>query len=77
MPDADRAKGYVEAAMSYIIDTGKKPVSATDGPGTRTHTHTGTYEDCKVQITDFFKSNRVFPDGFLIQFLNKSTEFDH
>jgi hypothetical protein len=60
MPDADRAKGYVEAAMSYIVDTGTKPVSATDGAGKQTHTHTGTYEDQKVRITNARRASGDF-----------------
>jgi hypothetical protein len=38
--------------MSYIVETAEKPVSASYGPGSTIHTHTGTYVDHRVRITD-------------------------
>ncbi len=51
MPDAD-ARKRVEAAMSYLEPTGEKPISATYGPDSTLHTHTGTYTDHVVSIAN-------------------------
>lgn len=51
MPDADARRTFVEAPMSYLVPReGEKPISATFGPGSTEHTHTGTYEDHVVRI---------------------------
>lgn len=60
MPDADRSRGYVEAALSYIVETGEKPVSATYGPDSTLHTHTGTYRDHVMRIRDARRTDEAF-----------------
>ena len=50
MPESDRSDRFVETSMAYIVDTGAKPVSASYGPGTNVHTHTGTYQDQRVRV---------------------------
>lgn len=50
MPDSDRAQAVVEAEMSYIVETGEKPVSRSFGPDSPLHTHTGIYEQHRVRI---------------------------
>jgi hypothetical protein len=52
MPESDHAPRTVEAAMSYIVETAEKPVSASYGLGGTIHTHTGTYVDYRVRIED-------------------------
>lgn len=60
MPDADHTRGYIEAALSYVVDTGEKPVSATYGPASTLHTHTGTYQDHTVRIDDARRMGEAF-----------------
>lgn len=52
MPDSDRAPRFVEAEMAYIVAGEDKPVSASYGPGSTLHTHTGTYERHRVSVTN-------------------------
>ena len=40
----------IEATVTYIIDTGVKPVSATTGPGGRLRQRTGEFEDHQVSV---------------------------
>jgi hypothetical protein len=44
------ASKAVEASMSFVIDTGKKPVSQTFGGDSTVHTYHGAYEDRMVTI---------------------------
>jgi hypothetical protein len=45
-----RSPAGVEAAVSYIVDTGVKPVSASFGPGGRLRQRTGRFEERIVAI---------------------------
>jgi hypothetical protein len=47
----DQTNPSVQAALNYIIDTGEKPVTASNAPGgPRVTTHTGKYEERTVTI---------------------------
>jgi hypothetical protein len=58
----------VEAFLNYIVDTGEKPVSASNAPGgPRTTTHTGRYQEQRVTIHNGRVSREPFSldrDGF-------------
>ncbi len=41
---------YVETSLSYVVDTGVKPVSQTFGESSTVHTYHGSYEDRIVRI---------------------------
>jgi hypothetical protein len=41
---------FVEAALNYLVDTGEKPVSYSNAPGTPPVQHTGRYEERAVTI---------------------------
>ncbi|MEQ8194361.1 MAG: CmcJ/NvfI family oxidoreductase [Rhodospirillales bacterium] len=47
-----RFPDIVEAPVSYLVDTGVKPVSASHGPGGRLRQRTGTFEEHTVAIRD-------------------------
>ena len=48
----DHVAGSVEALLSYMVDTGVKPVNETKGPGGLTRIHTGKLEVHAVTIRD-------------------------
>ena len=48
----DHVAGSVEALLSYMVDTGVKPVNETKGPGGLTRIHTGKLEEHAVTIRD-------------------------
>jgi hypothetical protein len=48
---ADRPAS-VEAALTYCVRTGEKPVSGSTGPGGRLYYRSGTYEERRVTIQD-------------------------
>ena len=43
---------FVEASLNYLVDTGEKPVSRSNAPGTTPVQHTGKYEDRPATIHD-------------------------
>lgn len=51
-PVGGNAAAAVEAVLTYCVDTGEKPVSASDRPGGHLRRRTGQYEDRTVSIRD-------------------------
>ncbi len=49
-PETQAALESVETSLSYLIDTGDKPVSHSNAPGATPVQHTGTYEDRPATI---------------------------
>jgi hypothetical protein len=60
----------IEAILNYLVDTGMKPVSASDAPGgPRTTTHTGRYQEHGVTIHNGRVGREVFSldrEGFTL-----------
>jgi hypothetical protein len=70
----------VQAALNYIIETGEKPVTASNLPGqVRVTDNTGKYEACQVTIRNGRLSERVFSldrEGFeLVRHETKMKDF--
>ncbi|MGE3247783.1 MAG: CmcJ/NvfI family oxidoreductase [Beijerinckiaceae bacterium] len=64
MDDAKAAGGqaadFVEATMSFVIDTGQKPVSETYGDGSTVHSYHGEYENRIARIHDVREAARGY-----------------
>lgn len=43
---------FVDARMTYVVDTGEKPVTASSGPGGRLRERSGQYAEHPVRIRD-------------------------
>jgi hypothetical protein len=58
----DQTNPSVQAALNYIIDTGEKPVTASNAPGgPRVTTHTGKYEG-SLAPENLIATERRYPD---------------